>query len=861
MLNSVSINGAAINNFTQNGGGAFIKFEQKVTSSASAGTFISIAQTVKLNASANAGKFISIEQIVKTIGSGKFITFAQDVRDSTPTFFARNQYDCDIYIAGLLLPKSQICSEVVIKKSEGVASDCKFSITPPTGVQSPENYQGQSIFVNLTNSSGKIYRAFTGFIDTPTLDLIEKKITFACTDRRQTQINALPSAVVSSIGQYSVDVFGTAKDSADELANRLKTVAASFDFDNYGNWQLTPWKPKSTADFVLSNSAIFYRNPDVTYTNRTKTVNTVNIAVNYKYQRLHQQVCNVTWSGYQNFLSDWFNQGTPSFPQRTSITSAANSTSWAPIGPITFVPLWPAGGYGSVVWQPNTVVNTYTARTAITYLTPPVYNPAAPMVWPDGTKHAIETFILDPNGKKIYDVATTTITDTSSPLCRGAQWAAAKKFAQAVTELYTIKISSPQGVSRFGIIDTHETVTINDPYNTAIWTGDKSVYNSSATPGTALNYTTDSAGYAKGASSITMPAGGTGTFNVGNQFTITNDPSGMYYTVTATVTAPSGGTLTFAPGLKGVVPAGQFNAINLVPSQTNNNNANFYINQKPLYPRLISSLSVVCQRAQTTLLAAHRDVSVNFRRLIWPEIDLIHTVQTTATAIASQGKVHSITHTINCGTGEAYSDIMLKLSRAYSTDAQSVFNITVPPYENSGYIGSPTQISLGTHYGQNPDITKNPSVVNWNGYIGNAQTGTSGQGNVRTNYPQSFIVDYPAIPLILTQARTVTQNTPGTNSGVHTDAAGYLLGVTSITIAAGGTGSLLQGDSITIAGDSSNQVYIVQNDILNVAGGAILSISPGLGANLSAATHNITSSAPGNIFTIAVPNDSLTVTY
>lgn len=856
MLNSITINSSDLDGVGVSANGKIIRFEQSVYPIASAGVIIYFEQSVGL-LQAGSGLIVSVEQLVKAAGSGNLVKIAQNVQSGTNTYFSRNNYDIDIYINNALLTKSQICSEIIITKTEGAASDCKFSILPPSGVQNPENYQGQSVFVNLTNSSGVISRAFTGYIDTPILDIIENtvgKISFSCTDRRQTRILALPSNVVANIGQFSQDIFGNPKDTADELSNRLMTVAASFDFDNYGNYQITPWEPKITADFVLGNSDIYLDKPQVSYTNRTKTLNTVDITVSYKYQRLHQQIVSASWSGYQNFLSDWFNVGTPSFPQRTSIASAASSASWTISGNINYVSLWPAGGYGAVQWQPNTVVNTYVARTV------PISISTATGTIFAGQAAILQAFVLDANGKKIYDIGSTTITDTSSPLCRGATWTAAKKFAQSVTELYSLKFTSPQAISRFGIIDSKESYTITDPYNTSIWINDKSAYNAQSTPGTALNATTDAAGYAKGTNQITMPAGGTGSFNIGNQITIDNDPSGMYYTITETISdISSGGTLSFSPGLHGIIPA-EISDINLIPLSTNGT-ANFYINQKPLYPRLISALSVACQKAQTALLSAHRDVTVAFRRKIWPEIDLVHTVQTTATKIASKGKVYTLSHRINCETGEAYTDVSLKLSRSYGGDTQSVYNITIPPYEDPSYIGIPTAIELGTHYGMDPSPSVNPGAVNWNGYIGNNAPNSSSAANVRTKFPESFIVDYPAIPLLLTQERTVTQNPPGTNNGVHTNSAGYLKGVSSIVLAAAGTGQLLQGDTITIVGDNSAQIYVCQNDILDVSVGGILSISPSLGANLSAATHNITSSPPGNQFIVAIPNDSLTVTF
>lgn len=859
-LNSNTLNTITLDGGTE-GGGLVISFSQQVrAASTSTSTIISFAQNVKLLITYTSLTAINFEQSVQSEASGTVISFSQNVQLQN-TFFSRNHYDCDIYIDNALVPKNQICSAVTIRKEEGVASQCRFSIIPPLGVQNAENYQGKSVFVNLTNSSGQVFRDFTGFVDTPSLDLIEKKISFDCTDRREAQILALPYTTVGKIGKYSNDVFGAPKDQADELSKRMSTIASSFDFDNYGTARVTPWEPKATADFTLADSSIYYDKPVVTYTNRTKTLNTINITVNYKHQRLHQQIANVTWSGYNDFLRDWFNVGSPSFPQRTTVQSAASATGWVPLSPIQFISLWAAGGYGSVQWQPNTVTNTYIARTQdipVYYSNPVTHLPS--LVWPDGFEHSYKSDVLDSRGQQIYDIASTTITDTSSGLCRGAQWIAGKKFAQTITELYTIKLTSPQGVSRFGAIESSEVININDPYNTSGWINNKAAYNAAVTSGTAANCTTNTASYVKGATSIHLAATGTGSFFIGDQITIDGDTSGFYYTVAQTLTSVSGGTLKIMqPGLGAALNAVN-NTINLVPNSPTDS-ANFFIDEKPLYANLLLAIDVILQKSQTSLLRAHRDVSVNFKRSLWPEIDIVHTVATTATQVAAKGKVQTIEHMINVGSGEAYTTVSLQLSRSFGGDSQSVYKVQTPPYEDVSYIGLPTPVSLQTHFGINPSPSVTPVSLTWNGYIGNANVGSTQTGQTRTQYPESFIVDYPAISAMVTQDRVITQNPPGTNNGVTTDSAGYLAGVTSIVLHSGGTGQILQGDTVTIAGDSSNLTYVVQSDILDVSGGGVLLISPGLGANLNATQHAITSAGPSNQFIVAIPNDSLTVTF
>ena len=468
--------------------GVLISFDQTVAVGFS-GSLIKFSQDVQ-HLSSYSGVLISFDETVNTTSSGNLIAFAQKVQTpNSNTFYNRNGYDIDIYINNILVPRNKLTKEIIITRSEGKAAELKFTMLPGTGVQNVEQYLGAPCFCNITDSTGT-YRVFTGWVDNPALDIINQKVNYSCTDRRETQINQLSYSVVQSVGQFSQYVFGNPIDQADELNKRLMTTPSSFDFDAYGNYSITPWEPKSTPDFILGNSAIYYEVPEIVYGNRTRSINTVNITVNYKHQRLHQQICNVTWDGYNDFINDWFNQGSPTFPQKSTIQSAASSTSWVPLTAINYVNLWPAGGYSGIVWQPNTVTNTYAQRTITTpgiyYATPGVTSSGS-FIFPDGLEHSVVQNVYDVHGNPIYDLASTTVTDTSSMLCRGAQWKAGKKFAQSVNELYSIKISSPQGIARYGIIDQHETVNINDPYDTSNWNRDKTVYNPLVTSGTAVN--------------------------------------------------------------------------------------------------------------------------------------------------------------------------------------------------------------------------------------------------------------------------------------------------------------------------------------------------------------------------------------
>lgn len=75
--------------------------------------------------------------------------------------------------------------------------------------------------------------------------------------------------------------------------------------------------------------------------------------------------------------------------------------------------------------------------------------------------------------------------------------------------------------------------------------------------GTASSATTNNAGYAVGATTLTLASAGTGTIVAGDVISITGDASGSYYVVTSgDADVSNGGTITIAePGLRGSLSA------------------------------------------------------------------------------------------------------------------------------------------------------------------------------------------------------------------------------------------------------------------------------------------------------------------
>jgi hypothetical protein len=81
--------------------------------------------------------------------------------------------------------------------------------------------------------------------------------------------------------------------------------------------------------------------------------------------------------------------------------------------------------------------------------------------------------------------------------------------------------------------------------------------------------------------------------------------------------------------------------------------------------------------------------------------------------------------------------------------------------------------------------------------------------------------------MMVRESAQIANFTKGTGASATTNAAGYAVGATVITLAVAGTGSILAGDVITFAGDT-NQYVVLSGDADVSGGGTITLANPGL---------------------------------
>lgn len=454
------------------------------------GTLISIEQDVELQLT-GAGTLISIEQEVVSEGQGVLISIAQEVVDEV-TFYDKNDWDVSISLGGQVIPKNQIVElngsgDIVITKQEGDNTKADFSIMPGAGTYNLFDYQGKAVTIDVRIATGW-YRVFTGIVDVPRVRLIEEKITLSCIANRETLIRQKLTPYVASFGYYSPTVAGTVNDVVQEVAARLETIPYSLDFDGSNNWQLAPWLPKATADFVYGSSAVYYDDPEVFIESGKDVINKINISFVYSYQRLHQRQMTYAY----RYIGPIYNAPIQmseddvctkliyglTIPTKEMIRAAAETAGWKTSN-MTFDRLWNGGWYdcagagvggssGKLAWSPVQTTTT----------TAPLLQNGQP--------------VLDSQGNQIYRSAITEIIDQNEFLTIGATWSARKRFSQNISESYTLTIQSPQSQSIYGVNEEDQSYSLQSDFDPQGWEDSKtydSLYSGTQVPSPTSNVT------------------------------------------------------------------------------------------------------------------------------------------------------------------------------------------------------------------------------------------------------------------------------------------------------------------------------------------------------------------------------------
>ena len=416
--------------------GVIVSIEQNVVRRDS-GVIVSIEQEV-IHKRRDGGVIVSIEQSVHATDGGLICEIEQSVRDVAAPV---KEWDAILTVGGKEIEHKHIAEEIHVQRRESDAALMTVVLYPDTGLQDLTFYQGKTITLDIIKD-GKVTRIYTGKVDIPEVSIIDEKITLRCTNVRKELDNALSASYVDGIGYYSSHLFSESEDQAEELSKRLETVEYSLDYDPYLKPHYTPWKPKATADFTIDDADIYLRDPKVFVTSRGRIINRVDVDLEYQYQRLRQRERNFEFDSSLS-ACEYDAWGLP--PTVQMLRTAIDVAGWAFTDLVT-VGLDPGGlynCYGSTIY----------------------YSPIKRTAELQQKKDENNNVVKDSNGNPVYEQTSRSSKDSTNLYATSAEWKAATRFSQNISERITLSIQAPQSIDQYGEVIASESFGIRSEYD------------------------------------------------------------------------------------------------------------------------------------------------------------------------------------------------------------------------------------------------------------------------------------------------------------------------------------------------------------------------------------------------------------
>jgi len=397
---------------------------------------VTFSQIVELRM-AISGTVLTYQQEVQTIlPSANACTFTQII-DAPGSFLDVYGWDATISIAGVQIPKDRLSGNVVITKESNQNTLCEFKVRVALPLDFIDFIDGGAVIVNYVDSDGG-HRLFTGVVDLPEVDLINKWITIKCSDRREELIKAKMLPLLPTIGRYSKEVQGDITSVGNEMEYRLQTVPKDVDFDSYNTPNINSWYAKASADYVYSNADVYYQEPKLSWQSRGAIVNDVTVIVKYQYPRLYHYQRPFSWNTSATIVTQipvGDHEDGYSFPTVGMIKSAIDGAGWK---------------------QNNTL--SYTESASNFWITFQRVQSSTLRPYAGGTFGPEQLMSIRHHLENVDSYEVTY-----------AAWEGSTRFAQTVEETYTLTVKSTQSINQYGELTAFSNYEVKADFDTHTW--------------------------------------------------------------------------------------------------------------------------------------------------------------------------------------------------------------------------------------------------------------------------------------------------------------------------------------------------------------------------------------------------------
>jgi len=309
---------------------------------------------------------------------------------------------------------ARITGIVTVEAEESVSRIAKFTLRPTDGLVDVQDWVGSSVTIDYDPIPGDAERLFSGVVSEPLYDSKTRLVSFICTDNLQNHFELMTEAqILAAIpgSYYSDDFFGDRRDGWTQAEDILSTVRMGYDLLKDGTTPaLTSWQPVSLSALAYNDTSS--RNVEVTLSRLRELTNKIYISADYRFTRLHHREHDFSWS--MGRFCDYLGQS-HELPTRDMISNAAEGLEWT-------------NKNGNICFESLPESGTYC----------------------DDQNWVIDEALRD-------------------SIVAGASWRAVRRWAQTVTEEYSIVIREAGSITQYGENPQEDSSGIEVEYDDVGW--------------------------------------------------------------------------------------------------------------------------------------------------------------------------------------------------------------------------------------------------------------------------------------------------------------------------------------------------------------------------------------------------------
>lgn len=239
---------------------------------------------------------------------------------------------------------SRLTGALRVDREAAAAGIAEFQLFYPAGTDVVTDMADRAITIDYLSDDGQTAiqtRVFTGFIAEPSWDAPSRVMRIIATDNLQQKVEAKTVEEIDTLaaGVWSADIFGpvSGRSHWDYAQERMSSRQASLDCDADGALRVTSWISKPAPDYIFAPGTTVYGSINVQLAQSRNVTNRVEVDFSYRYARLHEARIKYSWkhsgagggSGVQGFCN--WRSATTVLPDRGMIYSATESASLTPI--------------------------------------------------------------------------------------------------------------------------------------------------------------------------------------------------------------------------------------------------------------------------------------------------------------------------------------------------------------------------------------------------------------------------------------------------------------------------------------------------------------------------------------------------